>query len=187
MPPSDDAVTVWLNQLKQGERAAVAQLMQRYFQRLVQLARARLRTRPGLAGYDEDVALSALKSLCLGAEEGRFPKLDDRHDLWRLLALITVRKALNLQRRQASRDQTGQADIEGLLSREPAPELAAELAEECRGLLDRLGDSRLETIALLKVEGHSNGEIAERMGCGLRSVERKLHRIRVLWEEAASA
>ena len=183
---SHDTVTIWINQLKEGERAPVARLMERYFQRLVQLARARLPTRTGLAGYDEDVALSAINSLCLGAEQGRFPKLDDRDDLWRLLALITIRKAIDLQRRNSSRAIT-EAEVADLLSREPTPDLAAELAEQCRGLLDRLGDQRLEEVALLKVEGHSNHEIAERLGCGLRSVERKLHRIRVLWEEASSA
>lgn len=184
---SEDAVTVWINQLKEGERAPVAQLLERYFQRLVQLARARLRNRPGLVDYDEDVALSAFKSLCLGAERGRFPRLDDRDDLWRLLALLTVRKAIDLQRRRRAAGETGDADVEQLLSREPPPELAAELAEDYRGLLDRLGDDRLRTVALLKVEGYSNEEIARQLGCGLRSVERKLHRIRTLWGEGIGA
>src|SRR5204863_137490 len=98
--PASDPVTVWIAQVKEGRRAAVARLLERYFQRLVGLARARLQNLPGLAGYDEDVALSAFKSLCLGAEHGRFPQLDDRDDLWRLLAVITVRKAIDLQRRR---------------------------------------------------------------------------------------
>jgi DNA-directed RNA polymerase specialized sigma subunit, sigma24 homolog len=185
--PSDDAVTVWINQLKEGERAAVERLLERYFQRLVQLARSRLRSRPELAGYDEDVALSAFKSLCLGAERGSFPRLNNRNDLWRLLALFTVRKAIDLARRQRARPETGEADVQQFLSEEPSPELAAELVEQSRGLLDRLGDSRLEAVALLKVEGHSNDEIARKLGCGLRSVERKLHRIRALWSEEVTA
>ena len=65
--PSADHVTEWIAQLKEG-RAAVGLLLQRYFGRLVQLARARLHGRPELADADEDVALSAFKSLCLGAE-----------------------------------------------------------------------------------------------------------------------
>src|SRR4051794_21045772 len=99
-----DPVTVWIAQVKEGERAAVRQLLGRYFQRLVQLARARLKGAPGLAGYDEDVALSAFNSLCLGAERDRFPQLADRDDLWRLLALLPVRKAIDLQRRHKRRD-----------------------------------------------------------------------------------
>ena len=36
-------------------------------------------------------------------------------------------------------------------------------------------------VALLRMEGYSNDQIAERLGCGLRSVERKLARIRKRW------
>jgi DNA-directed RNA polymerase specialized sigma24 family protein len=151
---SADPVTRWIEQVKGGQRAAVPQLLERYFDRLVHLARARLRGVPGLAGYDEDVALSAFKSLCLGAERNKFPQLDDRDDLWRLLAMMTVRKAIDLQRRRRPAAADPDA-VEDLLSREPDPGVAA--------------------------ERHSNAEIAGRLGCVERSVERKLHRIRLLW------
>jgi RNA polymerase sigma factor (sigma-70 family) len=184
---SPDPVTLWIAQVKEGQRAAVQQLLERYFQRLVQLARARLQNLPGLAAYDEDVALSAFKSLCLGAERGRFPRLDDRDDLWRLLAVLTVRKAIDLQRRQKPEVPVGVEGLEQLLSREPPPELAAEMSEEYRRLLDRLGDPQLQAIALWKVEGYTNEEIARRLGCVVRSVERKLQRIRILWGEGTPA
>jgi len=183
---STDPVTVWITQVKAGQRAAVQQLLERYFQRLVQLARARLQGVPGLATYDEDVALSAFKSLCLGAEGDRFPQLTDRDDLWRLLAVMTIRKAIDLQRRQRS-PTAGAETLEQLLSREPPPELAAEMTEEYRRLLDRLGEPQLQAIALWKVEGYSNKEIARRLGCVVRSVERKLYRIRALWAEDVPA
>jgi RNA polymerase sigma factor (sigma-70 family) len=136
---------------------------------------------PGLAGYDEDIALSAFKSLCLGVEHGRFPELNDRDDLWRLLATITVRKAIDLQRRQRVRPQGRDDGIDMILSREPTPEMAEEMADEYHRLLGLLDEERLRDIALLKVEGLSNEEIAARLQCGLRSVERKLHRIRTIW------
>jgi RNA polymerase sigma factor (sigma-70 family) len=177
---SADPVTLWIEQVKAGQRAAVPQLLERYFERLVQLARARLRGAPGLAGYDEDVALSAFKSLCLGAERQRFPRLDDRDDLWRLLATMTVRKAIDLQRRRRPAAADPDA-VEDLLSREPDPELAAEMAETFERLLAGLDDPRLREIALWKVEGYSNADIAARLGCAERSVERKLHRIRLEW------
>lgn len=178
----DHPVTLWIAQVKDGERAAVQPLMEHYFQRLVALARARLRAIPGMAGHDEDVALSAFKSLCLGAERGRFPNLLDRNDLWRLLAVITIRKAIDLQRRRRPEEAVSPEAMNAFLSREPPPELAAELVEEYQRLLGRLGDEQLQSIALWKVEGHTNGEIANRLGCVERSVERKLHRIRMLWE-----
>src|SRR5262249_60776709 len=106
-----DSVTVWINQGKEGEREGVRRLLERYFQRLVQLARSRFQGRPGLAGYDEDVALSAFNSLCLGAEHGRFRELSDRDDLRALLAVITLRKAIDLQRRNRAREMPGQRNL----------------------------------------------------------------------------
>jgi RNA polymerase sigma factor (sigma-70 family) len=178
----NDPVTLWIAQVKEGQREAVGPLMDHYFHRLVGLARARLRSIPALAGQDEDVALSAFKSLCLGAEGGRFPNLQDRNDLWRLLAVITVRKSIDLQRRKRPEELVAAEAVDQFLSREPPPELAAELAEECQRLLDGLGDPQLKSIALWKVEGLTNEEIARRLGCVERSVERKLHRIRLAWE-----
>jgi RNA polymerase sigma factor (sigma-70 family) len=182
-----DPITVWLHRVKEGDPSAAQQLLERYFGRLVRLAHSRLQGQPGLKHYDEDVALSAFKSLCLGAERGRFPRLDDRDDLWRLLAVLTIRKAIDVQRRQRHRENLGDVDLERFLSEEPAPDVAAEMGDEYRRLLDRLDDAELRSIALWKVEGYTNEEIAGRLGCVVRSVERKLQRIRLLWAEELPA
>ena len=92
------SVTRWLSQLKDGNCAAVQKLWEVYFARLVGLARDKLRQR-GLrvaVANEEDVALSAFDSFCRGAEQGRFPRLDDRDDLWQLLVLIASRKVSDL-------------------------------------------------------------------------------------------
>src|SRR5262249_40194860 len=59
-------------------------------------ARHKLAGRPPGAADEEGVALSAFASFYRGAEQGRFPKLNDRQDLWRLLVTITARKAMGL-------------------------------------------------------------------------------------------
>src|SRR5262245_5758818 len=146
-------VTRWLRQLQGGDRSAAQGLWQRYFARLVGLARDRLRAAPRRAADEEDVALSAFDSFCRAAEQGRFPRLDDRDDLWQILVMITVRKAAdqaNRERRQkrgggavvaASEVERDAGDVfDDLLAREPDPALAAELGEQCRRLLDDLGD-----------------------------------------------
>ena len=59
--------------------------------------------RVGAAEDGEDAALSASESLCVGAAAGRFDRLTDRDDLWRLMVVITLRKVfdqVNRQRRQ---------------------------------------------------------------------------------------
>ena len=69
-----------------------------------------------------------------------------------------------------------------MLTREPTPEEAAELADECRRLLDSLQEPELRQIALWKVEGYTHEEIAARLDCVPRTIERKVSRIRLLWK-----
>jgi DNA-directed RNA polymerase specialized sigma24 family protein len=194
---SDDSVTQWLDRLQEGDPEAAQRLWERYFRRLVGLARARLCAAPRGAADEEDVALSALDSFCRGAEQGRFPRLADRDGLWRLLMTITGRKALRLLRDQGRQkrgglappagpaDPDGEDALEQALSREPTPELAAQVGDECRRLLGLLGDASLESVAVWRMEGYSVAEIAGRLGCAGRSVKRKLELIRGFWEREA--
>ena len=68
-----------------------------------------------------------------------------------------------------------------MLGDEPTPELAAMVAEDCRHLLDRLGDDTLRQVALLTLQGHTTAEIAGQVGCSQRSIQRKLDTIRDIW------
>src|SRR3954463_13568021 len=89
MPGEDEgSVTVWLGDLKAGGDEAVQPLWERYFERLVILARQRLRDAPRAVADEEDAALSAFDSFCRSVQGGRFPRLGDRDDLWRILVVI---------------------------------------------------------------------------------------------------
>jgi DNA-directed RNA polymerase specialized sigma24 family protein len=189
---SDGSVTRWLNQLRVGDAAAAQPLWERYFQRLVGLARKKLDDAPRRVADEEDVALSAFDSFCRNAERGRFPQLADRDSLWRLLVVLIARKAAHLVRDEGRLKRGGgvrhlaeseeELSLEQLFSREPTPALAAQVAEEYRRLLDCLGDRELEAIALWRMEGYTVEEIAAKAGCAPRSVKRKLLAIRTLWE-----
>jgi len=186
---SEGSVTRWLDPLREGDQAAVRQLWDRYFPRLVGLARQRLRAAaPPRAADEEDVALSAFDSFCRAAEAGRFPNLHDRDSLWRLLVAVTANKAANLLRDEGRQKRGGGATVaadgptlEQFLGREPTPEFAAQVAEECRRLLALLGDRELESVAVWKMEGFTVEEIADRLGYAPRSVKRKLQLIRDRW------
>ena len=187
----EGSVTRWLGQLQAGDDAAVQQLWERYFKRLVGLARKKLSDSPRRAADEEDVALSAFDSFCRGARAGRFPRLDDRDDLWQILAMITMRKAIDLHNyegrqsrgrgRLQSLTELTQEGLETIGGDEPTPELAAQLAEEYQRLMEQLGDSTLRRVATWKLEGYTNAEIAARLGCITKTVERKLARIRSKW------
>ncbi len=181
--------------LKAGDAQAVQPLWERYFDRLVRLARVRLATgRRGAEADEEDAALSAFDSFCTGATHGRFPQLGDREDLWKLLVVITARKvAAQLQRRRAQKRGGGRvaatpcddADLlDAIVGHEPTPDFAAEVAEQYRLLLDRLADDGLRHVAVWRLEGYSNDEIAEKLGCARRTVARRLDLIRRIWLEA---
>src|SRR6516164_6398408 len=90
------SVTPWIDRLKAGDPDAAQKLWERYFRRLLGLARRKLGAAPRRAADEEDVALSAFDSFCRAAEQGRFPRLSDRSDLWQLLVLLTARKAFDL-------------------------------------------------------------------------------------------
>lgn len=198
MPESND-LAGWLAGLGGGDEAAAEVLWHQYFSRLVRYARRKLRDLPRRTFDEEDVALSAMYSFCRGLEEGKFDRLGDRDDLWKLLVTITARK-IYAQQRHTLREKRGGGRVRGesafqrispgedfatgigeVLGREPSPELAATLVENTQELLDCLGDEMLSQIARMKLEGWANEEIAAHLGCVRRTVERKLERIREKW------
>jgi DNA-directed RNA polymerase specialized sigma24 family protein len=194
----DGSITRWLDSLRGGNREAAQALWRRFANRLIGLARARLRAEPRRAADEEDAVLSAFDSFCRGAEQGRFPKVQDRGDLWNLLVAITIRKVSDQVQHESRQKRgggavLGEADLaqgsdagralENIISSEPTPQLAAELAEQCHRLLELLQDDDLRSIALLKMEGYTNDEIADRLDCVRSTVQRKLNLIRSRWEQ----
>ncbi len=193
------SVTGWFDDFREGDSEAARALWERYFPALVREARKKLRPQVSAAADEEDVAASAMESFFRAAEKGRFPDLADRYDLWRLLLRMTFRKVVDLRRlenrqrrggghvRNASDLPATGADSEPfdlgqIIGKEPSPEFAATMTEECRRLLDLLEDPELAALAVLKMEGYRNREIAEQRGVAERTVERQLNLIREIWE-----
>jgi DNA-directed RNA polymerase specialized sigma24 family protein len=185
------SITRCIQMLKSGDRAAAEQLWDSYIHRLVALARARMGGVARRAADEEDVALSAFDSFYRRAESGQFARLSDRDDLWQILVIITERKAVDLMRREGRKSRgagrvVGLSEAEGqdagdVLDPGPTPDFAAQVAEEFRKLLRLLGDDSLRGVALAKMEGYTNRQIAERLGCIEQTVERKLRSIRKIW------
>jgi DNA-directed RNA polymerase specialized sigma24 family protein len=195
----DGTVTRWVRQLETGDQDAARQLWQRYYQELVELARARLGSTPRRVRDEEDVALSVLRCLYDGATRGQYAALVNRQELWQLLAAITVRKVIDHQRRLTKQKrgggrvrgdsvlQDGNGDSSGagfdeILGDATTPEILATAAEEFQRLMALLVDDRLRQIAQFKLDGFTNEEIAQRFGLTCRSIERKLQQIRKAWE-----
>jgi RNA polymerase sigma factor (sigma-70 family) len=182
------SITRWIGELKTGDGQAAQKLWETYFARLVKLARHRLDQAPRRAADEEDVALSAFHSLCQGARDGRFSLLADRSNLWSLLVAITAHKCVDLVRRENRQKRGGARALpafDELISSEPSPAFAAEAADELDrllALLDATGDAGLRAVALGKMQGETPVEMAQRLDCSRRSVERKLQVIVRIWE-----
>lgn len=187
-PDHHDTVTHWIKGLGTSRHEDASRLLwDRYFARLAGLARGRLRSISGASADGEDVALNAFESFFRGAAAGRFDRLESRDDLWRLLVVIASRKAHNLQRDENRQKRGGLVDFQdpgvfdGIAADDPSPEFATLVADESLRLFDSLSDDSLRRIVGLKLEGHTNEEIAFALDCGLRTVERKLAIIRMRW------
>lgn len=200
--PSKGSVSRWMDQVKEGDEDAAQKLWERYFEQLVGLARNQLRGLPKGMADEEDVVLKTFDSFYRGAKTGRYPDLGDRNNLWRLLIAMTANKARDLarhERRQkrgggkvineaalAGKDESRPSPLLDVISQDPTPEFAAELAEDVERRLDALNDEELRKIALWKMEGYRNEEIAEMINRVPRTVERKLELIRRLWTDENS-
>jgi DNA-directed RNA polymerase specialized sigma24 family protein len=191
-------VKIWVDQLKDGDPQAAQQLWNTYFLRMVMAARAKLHSLSSRMADEEDVALSAFKSFCRGTQDGRFPQLHLHEDPWPLLLALTTHKAIDLVRyeRRVKRGGSGvhasttpspqtnpeeEAHFSQMIGKEPDPQVSLQLAEDCQHLLDGISDTILRAIALWKMEGFTTEEIAAKLGCTTRTVERKLQIIRRHW------
>src|SRR5215831_13608878 len=92
---SEGSVTRWVTALKGGDPNAAQPLWERYYRQLIDLARQKLQTARRREADEEDVVQNAFHSFFQGVAGGRFPQLNDRDNLWRLLVVITARKALD--------------------------------------------------------------------------------------------
>lgn len=177
-----------------------------FFPRMLKLAKTKLGGMQLRTFDEEDVALSAMNSFFRGKNDGRFERLDSRDEMWRLLATITVRK-VTAQRRKAMADKRGAGAIRGeSIFFNPAnadssmiaglgnfsderllPDTTEEILKNCEHLLEKLDDEKLRRTAIMRLEGFSNQEISDELGCSVARTKQRLQRIRELWGELPEA
>jgi RNA polymerase sigma factor (sigma-70 family) len=191
------SASLWLDMVRGGNSGAQEKLWEQFFPQLVALARQRLAGSRMAEGDEEDVALSVLNSFFAGAAENRFPDLRGSDNLWRLLSWMTHRKVIDWlrhhgrQKRQALGESAlqhfpgstpdGMAQV---VDPNPPPELEVILIDELRRLVHLLPEN-MQSVVTLKMDGFSNLEIAEHLGCSLATVERRLKMIREIWRAAS--
>jgi RNA polymerase sigma factor (sigma-70 family) len=186
------SVSMCLKQFKEGDSTAAQNLWERYYHRLIGLARKKLGDTSRRAMDEHDVVQNAFASFCRRAQAGDFPGLQDRQGLWALLAVITARTAANqrlhetrIKRGSGRQPQNAPVDPDAsdwqlmqLISEGPSAEDAYLFVVQLERFMDSLADPDHRLILLWKLEERTNEEIAGYLDCSVSSVERKLRSIR---------
>jgi DNA-directed RNA polymerase specialized sigma24 family protein len=177
-----------------SEPEAAQRLYERYFQQLEWVARGKLAGTRQRVQDAEDVAQTVLAQFFLRVRKGGFPKLADRHDLWHVLLLILDRRVIDQRRRRepvlgesafgppADSADSRAPNLGGVVAGAPTAEDIEGLTVELRERLQGLPDSTWRQVAVWKLQQYTNVEIAGRLDCSVRRVERILARIREFWE-----
>jgi DNA-directed RNA polymerase specialized sigma24 family protein len=197
---STDPITIWIQQLaREGGSQAAERLWETYYSRLVELARRKIGPGKRRVTDEEDVVLSAFDSFVRRAAAGKFPRLEGREDLWKLLVRITARKAFDHQSRERRQkrgggqvrgdsafrgpdEDDGRGGIDQVIGREPTPDFAAQVVEEYARLLGKLETEELRNLARMRLENYSVAEIAAALDSSVRTVRRRLAIVRERWE-----
>lgn len=184
------SVSLLLRDLRTGDPQAALMLWSRYLPRLTGLAARTLAGRRIGPADAEDAVQSAWISFWKKLDAGDLPTDLKRDDFWNLLGLMVVRKARRQIRHERARkrgegkvlrESELAADTQGRVLDDVTGELtAADFDLHCEELLTLL-DEECRRIALLRLMGHLNREIAEELGCTERKVQRKLELIRLKW------
>ncbi len=191
------SVSEWIGELKQGREEAAKLLWERFYFRLVAVSRAKLKEFPRRARDEEDLALSAFEQFCRSARDGKFPRLEDRSSLWRLLVDIADKKVISYKRWETSGKRGGgrrviqnltknldgdsHDEIDDLVDRAFTPDYIVVFNDTLRHLLNMLPEENQRSVAIHKITGLSNAQVAQEMNISLRTVERKLSVIQKLW------
>lgn len=188
--PKNTNVSHWIDLVKDGDSVAANRIWQHYFDRLVRTVRARLLGQNRAISDEEDIVLSVFDSFYNAAEQGRFPDLSDRDDLWKLLLRMSARKVVDKRRHDQRKRRGGNVHVHSLdqsgdddhvieaIGDEPSPEMVLMMQESVDEFFSHLGVGQLKELAVAKLEGYSNAELAKRFDCSERTIERRLHLIR---------
>ncbi len=187
------SVTEWIEDLKSKDPEAQQKIWHRFVDRLVNFANRKLSGINSPVVDANDVANMAFYSLFEKTPD-QFESLINRNDLWRILALMAERRAIDVIRRaMAQKNGNDRLLNESVLpvnkdghrlsldhfpNADATPDFILILNEEIEVRLDSLNDETLRCIAIEKMQGAKNQEIASKLAISLRSVERKLSLIR---------
>lgn len=196
---AEGSVTQFFRHLSEQDESAVRQLWDRFFPRLLGLARKTLSGRAQRVNDAEDAVQSAFFSFWNRAIRGDLGDVNNRDELWNLLGVITVRKALNQSKHEAAQKrgggrvalaselaesfdgQTDATQLQNVYASMPTHEVDIIFEEMLLSLNDEL-----RGIALLRLMEYQIAEIASLFECTERTIHRKIQLIKIKWQDDGS-
>lgn len=177
--PSDHSL---LRRVKDGKQDAADALYYRYANRLIALARKN--SSPELAAQvdSDEIVQSVFGSFFRGAQQGYYD-IPEGEELWKLLLVISFNKIRTkvAYHRAAMRDSrltVTSNELDYRTSRLAAGEIASrELHMTIDDALCTMPDDYRKIVSL-RIEGHTVGEVAQRVKRSKRTVERILQEVR---------
>ncbi len=187
-PPEEQVlIDLW----RGGDQNAARQIVERYFDRLLRLAQRRISQRLASRVDPEDILQSVFRTFFVRLKEGQFV-FQDEDDLCKLLMRITLHKTLRQVafHKAAKRDPTmetnqGQAHQEQLLTildKEPNAEATVTFLDQLEHFLGQL-EPQTRQILEMRIQGHTNEEIAKELNIYDRKIRRAVERVRDMARE----
>ena len=188
--PGHGSITELFCQLRDGDSSSASELWKRYFPRLLSLARRVLAGKELPVGA-EDAVQTAFFHFVQRIERGQIDGDVHRDEIWKLLSMMTAQRARKQQRsEQTAKRGSGttkrECDLAPFDAASPRlEELFGSLAPPesdliCEELINCLPND-LREVAVLRLSGYTNREIKDILGYPLRSIERRVQLIRMLW------
>jgi RNA polymerase sigma-70 factor (ECF subfamily) len=182
--PAEDKYLI--NLFRQGDQDAARQIVDRYLNRLLTLARRRISQRLASRVDPEDIVQSVFRTFFVRVKDGQFA-FDDQDDLCKLLMRITLHKTL----RQVAFHKAGKRDpnletphgehhhdqMMALFDQEPTQEATVAFLDQLEHFLAQLRPQEREILEM-RLQGHSNEDIASKLGIYDRKIRRVIEHVR---------
>jgi len=188
----------WVRQLAEGDEDVATEFWNLFGSRIRALADKNLTGNLHRRVEPDDIANSACRTFLRRAKSSQFD-LPDSESLWRLMCAITIAKTSayaryhfaqkrGIQRERSTHAGEGTASrhiVELAASKSPSPEDIVDFQDQFLHLMTSF-DAESQQIVQMKLEQHTNANIAEQMGCAERTVRRKIKRVQATLEDAVT-
>lgn len=198
MAHEEERITDVLQDTDRLDQQFAEKIWRKVFPELMRRIDLQLGSQPRRMNDEEDVAQNAMHSLFEGIKNERFERLENSQDLWRVLWTITKRK-ISDRKRKAMAQKRGGGKVRGesaFISDDELGSIGSRVADEnvtpesvdqvlsvYDELLPQIKDAKTRETVMLRMQGYTDAEIAEKMSCSVSRISQRIAKVRRIWLE----